>query len=77
MIDFLDRLINKQKAIRRSVLIWAMYLVTHVTLIVFQNLPLITTSVVAAYTLVVGLVATAIAFYTQGRNKDDQRQGTQ
>ena len=67
-MDFLDR----YKVFRRIALIWAITLITYVTIAVFSDLALITAAVVSALSLIVGLLATVIAFYMQSRFKDDR-----
>lgn len=64
------KLINEHKGIRRGLVIWSAWLITHVTLRVFQNPVLITTPAVAAYTVTVGILATVLGFYMQGRNRE-------
>ena len=68
-LDFLDR----YKVFRRIALIWAICLITYVTMAVFSNISLITAAVVSALSLIVGLLATVIAFYMNSRFKEDKR----
>lgn len=69
---FAGKLVNEHKGVRRGLVLWAVWLITHVTLRVFQQPALITTPEVAAYTVAVGILATVLGFYMQGRNKEDK-----
>lgn len=63
--------IREHKAIRRLIVVWAMTLVTWVTIRVFTDLSLITTAVVSAMTLITGLLTVPIGFYFRDRTKED------
>lgn len=69
---FAGKMVNEHKGVRRGLVFWAMWLITHVTLRVFQQPALITSPEVAAYTVAVGILATVLGFYMQGRNKEDK-----
>lgn len=73
MRALLNSLFNTQKLVRRLALAWACWLITVVVLRVTEPEAMhqITTQVVALVTLVVGVLATIIAFYQWGRSKDD------
>jgi hypothetical protein len=64
---WLDRLFNKHKFVRRSLVFWAAALITYVILRVFEDLTLINANVTTALSLVVGLLATVIGFYNYQR----------
>jgi hypothetical protein len=66
---FTGKLIHEHKAIRRGILIWTCYLVTHATHRVFENPIAITTPEAAAYATVTALLATAIAFYNRSKSE--------
>lgn len=68
----LGKVVSEHKGVRRGLVFWAAWLITHVTLRVFQQPTLITTPEVAAYTITVGILATVLGFYMQGRNKEDK-----
>lgn len=53
---------------------WAMGLITWVVLTVFTDLPSITGHVVTATSLVIGLLATVLAFYKWQRAQDNVEQ---
>lgn len=69
-----DRLFNKHKFVRRLLVFWAAALITWVIARVFTDLTLITTPVVSAMSIVVGLLTTAIGFYNYQRRLDDREQ---
>lgn len=70
--SFTGKVIREYKGVRRGLLLWACWLITHVTLRIYQNPVLITTPMVAAYTVTVGILATVIGFYMAGRNQQDK-----
>ncbi len=70
---FIDRLFNTHKVVRRSLVFWAMILITVVTLLVFHDLEKITTPVASAFGLVTGLLATVLGMYQWSRNKDGEK----
>lgn len=62
----------ENKGVRRALVLWAACLITWVTYQIFKgDLGAITTAVVAAYTVVTGVLGVVIGFYQTGRNKDD------
>jgi hypothetical protein len=64
------KLVGEHKAIRRGVLLWTCYLVTHATHKVFANPIAITTPEAAAYATVTALLGVAIAFYSNSRKQE-------
>lgn len=71
----LDALANRHKAFRRAVLIWALCLITWTVREVFTAAPDIQTGTATALGLVIGILATVIAFYQASRSRDDARAG--
>jgi zinc transporter ZupT len=53
--------------------IWAMVLITIIVLATFDDLSLVTASVAAALSSVVGILSVVIGFYIQSRKLDDER----
>ena len=58
---------------RRASLIWSWGLITWVVYVVFSDVSLITTAVVSALGIVVGILATSIGFYQWQRSRDDRQ----
>jgi len=71
--DWIDRLFNQHKVVRRSLVYWAIGLITFVTIVVFHDLEKITTPVASAFGLVIGLLATVLGLYQWSRNKDGEK----
>jgi len=62
--------IDKHKIVRRLTLLWAICLITYVTVKIMSHMEMINDSI-AQYGLgVIGLLATVIAFYQYSRHKD-------
>lgn len=74
ILRWVDRLFNRHKFVRRLLVLWAASLITWVIFRVFTDLTLITTPVVSAMSIVVGLLATAIGFYNYQRRMDEREQ---
>lgn len=72
-LSWCDRQINQNKAFRRGVLMWAMWLVTTVVLRVTAPdvLPTITSPAATVIVAVIGILATVIGFYQWHRAQDD------
>jgi len=68
--DWVDRLFNKHKLVRRTMVFWAIYLVTFVLTIAMLNMDKITGPVATVIVSVVGLIATVLAFYQWSRTRD-------
>ena len=65
-------LVEKHKLVRRSVLIWAVWLITYVTLRVFgETPPVISEFTATAFGIVTAILATAIGFYKWSRHKEN------
>ena len=63
-------LFEKHKLVRRTVVAWAMGMITFATIQVYSDLTIVTPAVVSLYTVTVGLLGTAIGFYQFLRNKE-------
>jgi len=70
-MSWCDRQFNQNKLVRRLIVVWAGWLITTVTLKVFSDLTLINSAVVSGFGLVVGILATVLAFYINARIKED------
>jgi drug/metabolite transporter (DMT)-like permease len=74
MIDrvshWLYKLFEEYKIVRRTLVFWAIALVTWITFMVFTDITLITTAVAAAYATTVGVLGTVIGFYQWSRARD-------
>lgn len=68
------RLFNEHMFVRRFLVFWAASLITWVIITVFSDLDKINGHVVTALSIVVGLLATTIAFYKWQRNQDHKEQ---
>jgi len=68
-LNWTERMFKEHKAMRRTVLIWAMVIVTFVTYQVFWQLKLEGAALATAYATAVGLVATAIGLYMWHRKE--------
>ena len=75
MSDYIDRLFNKHKLVRRTLVFWAPTLITIVTfaLFVVGDWKEITAPVAIAYGSLTALLATVITLYMWSRNKDDEQ----
>lgn len=71
-MGWIDRLFNQHKLIRRLTVLWAIGLITWVTVQVFSELASMTSAVVSALGLIIGLLATAIGLYQWSRNREDK-----
>lgn len=71
MINWLDRLFNENKLVRRSVLAWAMIMGTIVILRTSADISLITAAVSAYITTVLGLLTVPIQYYFKTRRKEE------
>ena len=67
MIDWIDRLFNQYKFVRRFMIFWMLIIVTCVLCVVYSDLAAVTTPVASVTVSVVGLVATVGGFYFMGR----------
>lgn len=73
MIAWFSNLTEKHKLFRRATLVWAIVLITWVTIRVFTSPPNIGSGTATAYGIVVGLLATAIGFYKWSRYQETKR----
>jgi hypothetical protein len=69
MLEWINRLFNQYKFVRRLIIFWALFLVSIVTYRVFWFTEGELTN---EYLAVVGLVATAIALYKWSREREDK-----
>ena len=73
MLRFIDRFFNQHKGFRRIMVLWACWLITVVVLRVTRAevLHVINGSIASIVAAVIGILATAIAFYQWSRHKED------
>ncbi len=67
MIDWITRLFEEYKLVRRVSVFWAMLLVTWVVAMVFFNMAEVTTPVASVAVSVIGLISIVFGFYFMGR----------
>lgn len=75
-LELLDALVERHKAIRRFLVLWAVWLITVVTneiVIVVSSMDEITPSVASFYLGVTALLTAVIGFYQFMRGKDDDK----
>lgn len=65
-----DRLFNEQKLVRRLLVLWAVCLITWVTLQVFADLKLVTAPVASALATVTALLTVVVGFYQWSRGRE-------
>lgn len=65
-----DRLFNEQKLVRRLLVLWAVCLITWVTLRVFADVTLITAAAATALATITALLTVVIGFYQWSRGQD-------
>jgi len=70
MMDWIDRLFNQYKLVRRLLMLWAVLLITYVVVRVFDDVILISAATASALGIVVGLLASVISFYMWSRNEE-------
>jgi len=70
-MNIITTAIEKHKLIRRLIVLWAVILITWVTIRVFTSPPDISNGTAAAFASVVGLLGSSIAFYKWSRQKEE------
>ena len=71
-LNWIDDLFNKHKFVRRALVLWAIYLITMVTFIVFEDVTKITPAVVTALGTITALLTAVLGLYQWSRNKEDE-----
>jgi uncharacterized membrane protein YdjX (TVP38/TMEM64 family) len=66
-------LFEKHQFVRRSLVIWAVCLITWVVVIVFSDIAAITAAAASAFGMVIGILATVIGFYQWARSQDGKQ----
>jgi predicted metal-binding membrane protein len=69
---WIDRLFNQHKFVRRGLVLWAIFLITLVTLAVFEDVTKITPAVVSALGAITALLTVVLGLYQWSRNKEDK-----
>jgi hypothetical protein len=72
-VNFIEKLFEKHKLVRRGLLVWVCWLITILCLRVSDPamLPLLTTQVVAFISLVIGMLTAILGFYQWSRSAED------
>ncbi len=68
--EWVDRLFNQHKAVRRGLVLWAVCLITFVTLIIFLKFEKITVPIASAYATVTALLTVVLGLYQWSRDKE-------
>ncbi len=68
--EWIDCLFNQHKAVRRGLVLWAVCLITFVTIIVFWEFDKITAPVASAYATVTALLTVVLGLYQWSRDKE-------
>ena len=68
--EWLTRLFEEYKLVRRLTIMGVFFMIMFVSLVLFTNLPGVTTPVAAAYGTLCGLLAVVFKFYGDSRDKD-------
>lgn len=69
-MSLINELVNKQKLIRRVIVIWAAALITWICYVVFKDIKAITAVVVSALATMTALLGVPIGYYFHDRSKD-------
>lgn len=74
-MNWLEKLFERHKFVRRATLAWACWLITITVLRVTEpeTLPLLTNAVAVAVTAVIGILATVVGFYIWSRDNEDKK----
>lgn len=70
---FVGKVVELHKGVRRFLVVWAVGLITWVTIHVFKQPNVITTEETVAYATNVGILATILGLYQVSRGRDDGR----
>jgi Flp pilus assembly protein TadB len=68
----IEKQINENKLVRRSVLLWAVMLITVLVVWTWLRPPNIPTGTVSALLGIIGILATVLNFYMWSRGRDDE-----
>ena len=69
ILDMIESMFNEHKLVRRSIVLFAMYEIDYA---LRASLPrIVEGNLVTALIAVIGILSTALAFYTIERNRDD------
>ena len=70
MLEFIDRLFNQHKLVRRGLVVWAVTTIGWTTSIMFADISLITNPAAAAYASNTALLAVVLGLYQWSRGRD-------
>ena len=68
----LDLLFEQHRFVRRTLVFWAMWMITFVTIQMFTDISLISNAAAAAYATLVGILGVVLGFYQWMREKDSK-----
>lgn len=69
--NWVDKLFEKHKFARRVAIFWIMLLISWCTVVVYSDLSLVNSAIVALYGTTVGMLGTIVGMYMHSRNKRD------
>jgi hypothetical protein len=72
VLDFFNRLFNQYKLVRRTLVLWALCLITYAILRTFSDISAITTPVVTALATVCAILTPVLALYQWSRMRDKE-----
>ena len=72
ILNWVDRLFNEHKLVRRGLVVWAIWLITVITLLVFADMDKITAPVAAALASITALLTVVVGLYQWSRDKEDK-----
>lgn len=74
LLNFVNRLFNEYKFVRRVIVVWAIWLISLVALRATADMALVTASVAALAGSVIGILGVVLKFYFDDRNCDGKDQ---
>ena len=83
ILGFIDRLFNKHKLVRRSIVVWAIWAVSYTLIAILDPkggdsiLLHMTTSGASVVIAIIGILTTAIGYYKYSRDKEITKEGDQ
>lgn len=72
-LDWINRQLEYNKLVRRSMVVWALVLSTYATFVVYTHLALITAAVATVYASTLALLGTVAKFYFDSRDRELKR----
>lgn len=69
-LDWINKQLEYNKLIRRTMVVWALVLSTYATIEVYTSLTLVTAAVATVYTATLALLGTVCKFYFDSRERE-------